>query len=194
MTDETEVALVQKPNSKNDVIWAPRGEPVAPVDVDPYAQTLRFWAGASAAGRTTLHFFDGNLNGEGYRGILASALPEMKTMLARGSWTFQHDGAPAHSARKTNEWLADNVPAFISSGPEGDWPAKSPDLNWIENLWGILQEKVSEKEIPKTLLGLKRRLVKEWSNIPATTLKNCAESMPQRLAEVVRRNGEPLNY
>lgn len=45
MTDETEVALVQKPNSKNDIVWLPKGEDPPPVEVDPYAVTLRLWAG-----------------------------------------------------------------------------------------------------------------------------------------------------
>ena len=63
MTDETEVALVQKPNNKNDIVWLPKGEDPPPVEVDPYAVTLRFWAGASAEGRTRLHFFAGYLGG-----------------------------------------------------------------------------------------------------------------------------------
>ena len=63
MTDETEVSLGQKPNSKNDIIWAPKGADVTPVDVDQYPRTLRFWAGASAKGRTKLHFFNHNWMG-----------------------------------------------------------------------------------------------------------------------------------
>ena len=164
------------------------------MEVEPYAQTLRFWAGASAIGRTKLHFFEGNLDGEGYCEILDDALPEMDRIFGENRrWTFQHDGAPAHFARKTNDWLRANVPAFIQSGAKGEWPAKSPDLNWIENLWGILQAKCGEGKPPATLLSLKRRLIKLWNNIPDDILKNCAASMPERLAEVVRRKGHPLD-
>lgn len=193
MTDETEVALVQKPNSKNDIVWMPKGEAPPPAEVDPYAQTLRFWAGAFAKGRTKLHFFEGNLDGEGYRQILNDALPEFTKMLGSRRWTFQHDGAPAHKAKETNEWLRENVPKFIKSGPEGDWPAKSPDLNWIENIWSILDAKCSEGPRPRSLSALRERLKKAWANIPAQTFENCAKSMPKRLADVIRNKGEPLD-
>jgi hypothetical protein len=193
MTDETEVSLVQKPNSKNDIIWAPKGADVTPVDVEQYPHTLRFWAGASAKGHTKLHFFTGNLDANEYQHILTDALPEFTKIFGSRSWAFQHDGAPAHSAKSTNDWLRANVPEFICSGPAGDWPAKSPDLNWIENIWGVLGQKCSEGEVPRSVGALKRRVIKAWESIPAKTFENCAKSMPKRLADVVRNKGEPLD-
>jgi hypothetical protein len=169
-----------------------RGADVPPVEVDPWAPTLRFWAGAASCGRTKLHFFTGNLGGEDYRDILHDALPEFTKIFGTRAWTFQHDGAPAHSAKKTNEWLNSNVPNFISSGSEGDWPAKSPDLNWIENIWGILQAKCSEGKLPQSIEELKRRLKKAWESIPPETFRSCAESMPKRLKDVIRNKGEAL--
>jgi hypothetical protein len=165
----------------------------APLRCKGSAPTLRFWAGASAKGLTRLHFFNGNLDGNGYRKILTDARPEFAKIFGSRSWTFQHDGAPAHSAKKTNDWLRANVPGFISSGPGGDWPAQSPDLNWIENIWGVLAAKCSEGEIPKSIEALKRRLVKAWASIPSETFVNCAKSMPNRLAQVVRNKGAPLD-
>ena len=146
MTDETEVSLGQKPNSKNDIIWAPKGADVTPVDVDQYPRTLRFWAGASAKGRTKLHFFNHNLDGNAYRQILTDALPEFTKIFGSRPWVFQHDGAPEHRAKKTNDWLRTNVPQFISSGPEGTWPPYSPDLNWRLKTFGAFLDRSVVRE------------------------------------------------
>ncbi|XP_065650513.1 uncharacterized protein LOC136078656 [Hydra vulgaris] len=44
---------------------------------------------------------------------------------------FQQDGAPAHSAKKTQEFCRKNFAAFI---PKGRWPGNSPDMTCIEHL------------------------------------------------------------
>jgi hypothetical protein len=189
MTDETEFQLVPRGNTRNDVVWVHSADEVPPLEQDAYSASLRFWAGVSAFGRTSLHFYPGTLNAQKYRDILNEALPEMRTIFGHRDWTFMHDGAPAHSERKTNEWLEDNVPHHITSGPSGEWPAKSPDLNWIENLFGVMSEKVSEPSPPVTVAALKTRLRKIWNEIPDETLQRCANGMPERLEEIVRVKG-----
>ena len=41
------------------------------------------------------------------------------------------DGAPAHTAKTTQEWSRHNFPRFWN---KGEWSANSPDLKPIENL------------------------------------------------------------
>ena len=189
MTDETEFLLVPRGNSKNDVVWARNVEAFPLIEQDAHSASVRVWAGVSALGRTSLHFYDGNLNGERYRELLVEALPEMQQIFGDADWTFQHDGATSHSDKKTNEWLASNVPHYIPSGPKGEWPAKSPDLNWIENMWSIVAWRVSEGKVPGTLSTLKQKLKRVWSQIPDETLQQCASGMPERLREVIKKKG-----
>ena len=57
-------------------------------------------------------------------------------------WTFRHAGASAHKTKMTKPWLEDNVPHQITSGPQGERPRSSPDINWIKNVWAYMDEQM----------------------------------------------------
>ncbi len=53
-------------------------------------------------------------------------------------YIFQQDLAPAHTAKGTKRWFNDLGVTVL------DWPANSPDLNPIDNLWGIVKRKMRQ--------------------------------------------------
>ncbi|KAI6649942.1 hypothetical protein LOD99_6306 [Oopsacas minuta] len=81
---------------------------------------------------------------------------------------FMQDGAPAHTAKLTQEWCKQNLPAFWQ---KAKWPRNSPDLNPIENLWSILKDKVEEFEQTSTVNNLVKNLEKAWSGISRDVCK-----------------------
>ena len=85
------------------------------------------------------------------------------------------------------EWLEENVGSVLSI------PAYSPDLNPIENLWGLLKRNV-EKRNPQTVDELKKFLLEEWENIPIRTLQKLEKSMRNRSEAVIKSNGEFTSY
>ena len=84
--------------------------------------------------------------------------------------------------------MADTPPH--TSGPQGDWPAKSPDLNaTIEHVWGYMFDKLENKR-PTTINGLKRRLKKLWEDLDQDGIERQAGHMQKRLKSVISSGGE----
>ena len=77
------------------------------------------------------HFKSGN-----YIDLLKkSAVPIMKLNLAE-DFHFQQDNSPVHTAALTKKFMKEANINVI------EWPAKSPDLNIVEDIWKMLSDKV----------------------------------------------------
>ena len=102
---------------------------------------------------------------------------------------FQQDNAPIHNARVTKKWFKDKNIEIM------DWPASSPDLNPIENVWKIMKDNIQKREnFPRTVKELKIALKEEWSNFDMSVLRRVVDSMPQRIEAVLEANGGPTHY
>ncbi len=83
-------------------------------------------------------------------------LPSADQLFKDADFIFQQDLAPAHTAKS---WLNEHGVGEL------DWPANSPDLNPIENVWGIVKRQMRNKR-PKNTDELKATVKETWDSIP----------------------------
>jgi len=86
------------------------------------------WGAISARGKINLVTFTDTLTASFYQDILDEHLISQAWDLYPKTWYFQQDKDSKHTAHTTQDYLEDNIPHLI------DWPAKSPDLNPMENI------------------------------------------------------------
>lgn len=72
-------------------------------------------------------------------------------------------------------------------------PPISPDLNPIENLWSWIQAEAHEMAC-KTLAEYKQTMQDLPKAVPNSMVHNMINSMPKRIAEVIKLKGEKINY
>lgn len=152
--------------------------------------SVMVWAGICASLKTELAFIDGRMTAVSYQAMLHDYLLPFITLSEDENIIFQQDNAPIHVAATTKQWFQDFGIQLL------EWPAVSPDLNPIENVWGILTKKLYDQEKPeiKNVNELKQRLRSTWAEISTDTLKELIDSMPKRLIEVIKNKGNWTKY
>ncbi len=98
-------------------------------------------------------------------------LPAADQLYGDADFIFQQDLAPAHSAKATSNWFKDHgIPVL-------NCPANSPDLNPIENLWGIVKRKMRYAR-PNNAEELKSTIRATWALITPEQCHRLIDSMP----------------
>lgn len=76
-----------------------------------------------------------------------------------------------------------------------EWPAKSPDLNIIENVWGILARDVYKNARQfDTVQQLREAIEVAWRRLTVAQLERLYGSCHRRMREVLKKNGNITKY
>ncbi|GFX50083.1 transposable element Tcb1 transposase [Trichonephila clavipes] len=91
---------------------------------------------------------------------------------------FQQDNAQPHTGRVSQDCFR-----IVTILP---WPARSPDLSPIENIWNHLGRQVAH---PTSLSKLEARLQQIWNEMSQDIIQNLYASTPDRIASCIRARG-----
>lgn len=144
---------------------------------------LMVWGGFSYAGKLRLRFISNRMNSSDYIEMLEPVIDEIESSVGP-DFIFQQDNAAIHVSKKSKEWFTSkDIPLL-------PWPACSPDLNPIENLWGIVSRDVYRNGRQfKTVQELKMQVLQSWMNIRLDVLRKLIISMKDRILNVIVKKG-----
>ena len=156
--DEKTFELQHHPNRKNDVFYALTQAEVPPVPTLKHPAKVHVAAGVAFGGRTNLHFFEVNMTSNIYLDILRETLlPGAFSIFGNHPFKLLQDSDPKHTSKAVYKFLDDQQ---IDYYHKNSWPANSPDINIIENVWAMLADAIN-KNPPSTLRQLKKKLKDE---------------------------------
>lgn len=163
-----------------------------------------FWGSFSYDRRSPLWALEADptcpAGGVGGRRILGALQACLPGMIEPGFSAFMHDNAKTFRSAVVQDWL--NPWATENDVELMDWPAYSPDLNPIENIWKLVKERLHKADpelasMPSNAVSLDR-LIRgardAWESIEKEVLENLVDSMPRQCAAVIEARGWYTKY
>ncbi len=145
-----------------------------------FPQSVMIWAAMSSAGVGPLCFLKSTVNAAIYQEIL------------------EHFMLPS-ADKRYGDTECGHLPTLPKVPKAGSMTMVllcligSPDLNPIENLWGIVKRKMRDTR-PKNADDLKAAIKATWASIPPQQCHKLITSMPRRIEAVIKAKGVPTKY
>jgi hypothetical protein len=101
--------------------------------------SIGIWGCISINGAGVCSCYSGRMNTEFYIQTMENSLkPSIDLLYEDGnSLIYQQDNAPCHKSRASIAWFTENQVEVM------DWPARSPDINPIEPVWAMIDQRIS---------------------------------------------------
>ena len=129
------------------------------------------------------------MNASAYQNLLAQEVFDLDLANLPANFVFQQDNASIHNARSMMDFFQDNKIPVLT------WPPYSPDLNIIENMWGLVSQKIYEggREF-KTSQELWDCMSHHFLSISDEVVGRLFQSMTDHLISVIANHGKRTCY
>jgi hypothetical protein len=152
---------------------------------------IMVWGSISGTGLGGLVKIDGIMDKKVYHNILVQHAVPSGLRLIGNNFVFQEDNDPKHSSNYCRNYLRRKEAAGVLTMM--NWPAQSPDLNPIEQIWELVDRKLDKSRV-KTKETLWLELKRCWESIPVEVVKKYIDTMPERCRAVIKAKGGHTKY
>lgn len=150
---------------------------------------IMVWGAFCSRGTLDLAFVSSKMNSIEYQQVLQTNLLPFTRRFRHQKFIYQQDNATVHVSASTKAWLSSKKIDVM------DWAPCSPDLNPMENIWGLLVRRIYQNNKQfQSVRELKSAILEAWQNIDVVCITNLIESMPNRIFSVINKNGNHVNY
>lgn len=151
--------------------------------------SVGIWGCITYQGPGLLTLYDGRMDQYNYIETLENALIPTRDLFLGGDpgWIFQQDNAPCHRAKSVSDWFKENNIRVLQ------WPARSPDLNPIENIWSYIDHKLTKAPVTSAE-SLKDSLKQHYDSITVEYCQNLFNSIKRRCKLCINNNGGHIPY
>lgn len=178
-------------------VWRPRGKRFDQTYVlkQPNATMKRvnYFSYIGPKGTGELFYYD-RMNSQVYCEIISDMIEKLKEDYETEDFRVIHDNARFATSRYTKQYLQarDLEKYFIKI------PPYSPDINIIENAWAILKDRSLKKFYREGQVTNREEfqnvIESEWRGIELPIIEKLYESLPRRMSEIIKSEGQLIKY
>lgn len=151
---------------------------------------LMMWGVLMPNGLIALKQLEGKQDSVKYINLLQTFAVPLLNLNMDINYNFVQDNCPIHVSRKSKQYLQNQRFQVV------EWPAKSPDINLMENIWKMISDIVYEGKQPENLKQLGRKIVEAVWIINTQKLeitKGLYSTFRRRLTKILISKGNICN-
>ena len=153
--------------------------------------SVMIWGCVTSDGEILIKFIDGKYKAKDYlRDLQFEIIPRLDAKFGKKKYYFQQDNCSVHKAEIVMRYLEANVKVL-------SFPARSPDLNIIENVWKMIQDIVYRERQFENKGQLKLAIIRAIEIIKdekQNEISNLYASMQNRMNQVILFKGNQTQY
>jgi len=133
------------------------------------------------------------LNGDFFAAFVKDNFPSIFEASGKTTNLFLQDGDPSqNSAAARNEIEKQNFKIMSI-------PSRSPDINPIENIFHLVRRKLDREAIEKDITNESKqqfttRIINIFREFPQSIIDRTIESMPKRIHNIIKAEGQRIKY